>query len=109
MGERVKFDMENSKKIFLLFVHTISLLSVLYCVTGCGGHHDTAYDKGFDDERPDKIKMLFSKTYRQEYRQGQQDGGVYDLGFSDAKNGKEVDSQYVNDPDYMDGYHDGKQ
>lgn len=47
-----------------------------------------------------------SKEYREGYEQGVADAEMYDLGYYDGINGYRP--KYSKDPDYMDGFKNGK-
>lgn len=99
----MKIKPKNQLLFFLAIVPVFSLL-----LTGCDGNSGYDYDSGYESawEEGSAPTRFSSQQYRDGYEQGLQDAAMYDEGYYDGYNKKRC--AYPNDPDYMDGYRDGK-
>lgn len=91
-------------------IKPLLLLPILgACLVGCYSNSGHDYDDGYESawEEGSAPTRFSSQQYRDGYEQGLQDAAMYDEGYYDGYNKKKC--AYPNDPDYMDGYKDGKQ
>ena len=90
----------------MLLRQIVLVLAVFFCVTGCNGSRE--YDNGYEAawDGAEEPSWYSSKEYKEGYEQGKEDSEVYDMGFSDGYNDEEC--VYPEDPDYLEGYKDGK-
>ena len=87
----------------------IPLMSLLLCSCFQEDSKAYEYDKGYKsawegEEAPSGL--FISKEEKEGYEQGSDDSAVYDDGYYDAQDHNSP--KYLDDPDYMDGYKDGK-
>ena len=79
------------------------------CLAGCdsdqsGSNYDNGYEAAWNEEG--EPSMFSCNGYREGYQQGLIDAAMYDEGYYDGYNKNRP--KYPKDPDYMDGYKDGK-
>jgi hypothetical protein len=100
------------RKIIEKWTPTIKPLLLLpligVCFAGCDSNSGYDYDNGYESawEGEGAPTSFSSQKYRDGYEQGLQDAAMYDEGYYDGYNKKKC--AYPSDPDYMDGYKDGK-
>lgn len=92
------------KKIGITFLLLIIGLFITGCDSNSGYEYDNGYESAWNEEKAPT--RWSSKEYKEGYEQGLQDAAMYDEGYYDGYNKKKC--AYPNDPDYMDGYKDGK-
>lgn len=93
-----------NKNLFSFF----SLIFVGVLLTSCDGNNGYDYDNGYESAWEEKgaPTRFSSQQYRDGYEQGLQDAAMYDEGYYDGYN--KIKCAYPKDPDYMDGFKDGK-
>lgn len=97
--------MENSmKKIAISCLFLIIGLVAIGCDRNKLSEYDDGYEAAWDEANAPT--RWSSKEYKDGYEQGLQDAAMYDEGYYDGYNKNKC--AYPNDPDYMDGYKDGK-
>lgn len=67
--------------------------------------YDDGYESAWNGEA--KPSLFSSRKYKNGYEQATADAEIYDDGYYDGFNGHRP--KYSKDPDYMDGFKDGKQ
>ena len=86
------------KKVLLLMMLLAFSYDSIYA-----GRYD--YDSGYEDAWEGTKRSGKSQEYYDGHEQGLDDAFMDDMGYYDAKSGK--NAKYPKDPDYMDGYKDG--
>lgn len=96
----------NNSDLKRHFTQIVLLLTSVIYLSSCNNSEDqyqNGYEAAWDGITPSSWS---NNKFREGYEQGLDDAYIYDEGYFDGKNGKRP--RYFKDPDYMDGYKDGK-
>jgi len=94
---------EVTKKVIMRVVIICLLLLSFVSDTLAWGTYDDGYEDGFH-ESGKRVAYKLSSAYRKGYEDGDEARYYYDMGYYDAKKKGSPDPEYLDDPDYTDGY-----